>query len=89
MHRSSAGSFFVGAADEEEAEAASLTEAVPEEPEQHRHNAVDLASAQRGGTSEQKHEHVFRLRLRFFLQKSTHSCKHARPHDQLRHPCFG
>ena len=64
-------------------------EAVPEEPEQHRQNADDLASVQRGGTSEQKHEHVF-----VFVSVSSCRTPHIHQtrtttHDQLRHPCFG
>ena len=49
----------------------------------------DLASVQRGGTSEQKHEHVF-------VFVSVSSCRNPHihqtrttTHDQLRHPCFG
>ena len=60
-----------------------------EEPELHRQNPDDLASVQRGGTSAQKHEHVF-------VFVSVSSCRNPHihqtrttTHDQLRHPCFG
>ena len=59
-------------------------EAVPEEPEQHRQNADDLASVQHVAI-----KHLSGQKIRFRCRNPHIHQTRTTTHDQLRHPCFG